>query len=452
MMKVINPVTEESIYEYELLNESDALEKLELADSCFKSWKKEPLAHRRKLFSTLAHNLCAQKQRYAELMVKEVGKPLKEAIGEIEKCAWMVNAYVEKCEQWLASEEVIADGLEHRIDFEPLGVVLSIMPWNYPFWQVLRFATPTMLAGNTTMLKHSYQVPQCAQAIEELFLESGFPKGAFQNIFIDHPTGDRLIADRRVQGVSFTGSTKIGREIATKAGAQLKKVVLELGGSDPFIVLKDADIDKAAKAAVFGRFQNCGQSCIAAKRVFVDEAIVDKFLDFFLAELSSKTVGDPLECDLGPVISQKSLEMIEQQVEDARSKGAKILCGGKRKEGRGFFFEPTVLTDVNEQMRVMQEEVFGPVASVITFKTEEEAISLANSSEYGLGGCLWSGDLKRAQELGKDLESGTIFINSFVKSDPRMPFGGVKNSGLGRELGKYGLLEFVNIKGMNIYE
>ncbi len=450
-IEVVNPTTEQVIKKYSLESEELVFTKLALAKSCFKQWKNVELQKRIELFIKLADLLDERCDEYATLMAQEMGKSFEEGKVEVKKCGWMARVYAARSEEWLKPEVVRASGKENYVTFEPLGVIFSIMPWNFPFWQVLRFAVPTMMAGNVSMLKHSNQVPGCALAIEKLFLDAGFPKGSFQTVIIDHKIGEKLMASDDVMGISFTGSTEVGCRIAEVAGKNLKKVVLELGGSDPFIVFADADLKSAAEGAALGRFMNCGQSCIAAKRFIIEQSAMQEFTKYFKEALAQKSVGDPMSCAVGPIVNQKGLEEISEQVADAISKGAVVEAGGKKLEGAGFFYAPTILSNVTPQMRVISEEVFGPVAPVITFSSEEEAMELANDTPFGLGGSIWTKDIERGKRLARDLECGSVFVNSIVKSDPRMPFGGIKKSGLGRELSRFGLMEFVNVKGNNIF-
>jgi succinate-semialdehyde dehydrogenase/glutarate-semialdehyde dehydrogenase len=361
--------------------------------------------------------------------------------------------YADNGEAWLQEERVEADGMEHHVVFEPLGVILSIMPWNYPFWQALRFAVPGVLAGNTSILKHASNVPQCAFAIEDAFTRAGFPEHVFTTVLADHHGVAALISSDLIRGVSLTGSTGAGARIAEEAGSNLKKVVLELGGSDPFIVLDDADVEFAARNAAKGRMLNTGQSCIAAKRFIVMRSAASAFSKRFADIMSSLIIGDPMDpkTQVGAIVSEEALTELMSQLEQAVESGATVLTGGKRVERPGFFLEPTVVTDTTKDMLIVNQEVFGPIAPIIVVENEDEAVSVANASEFGLGGSVWTRDLKRGANIARRLESGTVFVNSIVKSDPRMPFGGVKKSGIGRELSKYGLREFVNIKGLNIY-
>lgn len=451
--KTVNPATEEVIAEHELMPEEEVLSVAEQCGTAFRKWKNTDFSARLFYFRRLAQVLRNNKHKYSRLMTLEMGKPIRQSLAEVEKCAWTAEVYAENGAEWLRDESVQADGKSHIVTCEPLGTILSVMPWNFPFWQAFRFGIPTLLAGNTSVLKHSNVVPQCALAIEESFREAGFPPNVFRTVISGHKTILRLIKSDLVRGVSLTGSEYAGAKVAEVAGKHLKKVVLELGGSDPFIVLDDANVDFAARNAVVGRTVNSGQSCIAAKRFIVDKKIAEEFLEIFLRHMKALKVGDPMlvETDVGPLVNKKQLEEIERQVEQAVVNGAKILTGGQRLARKGFFYPPTVLIDVKNYMRVAQEEVFGPVAPIIVVNSAQEAVELANDSEYGLGASIWTTDRVRGLDLARNIEAGCVFINSIVKSDPRMPFGGVKKSGIGRELSKYGLREFVNVKGINVY-
>jgi succinate-semialdehyde dehydrogenase / glutarate-semialdehyde dehydrogenase len=450
----INPTTEELIGEYQLMEQSEALRTLDACNSAFKNWRSKSVAERTPYFYKLAEVLREHQEEWAGLMTEEMGKPITEARAEIEKCAWACDVYSNHAEKWLQDEIVEADGVINKVVFQPLGVIVAIMPWNFPFWQAFRFGIPTLLAGNTSILKHSNVVPKCALAIEQAFSLAGFPENAFRSLLLDHNTTARLIESDIVQGVSLTGSTGAGARIGEMAGKHLKKIVLELGGSDPFIVLEDADINVTAANAVKGRFMNCGQSCVASKRFLVHEDVVEEFSQKFAQETKKIVLGDPDNEDtsMGPLVNKQTLDEIEEQLQDALDKGAKILAGGKKKSGIGYFIEPTVLTNTRPDMKVVAEEVFGPIAPIISVKNEEEAIEIANNSEFGLAGSVWTRDLSRGEKIAMQIESGIVFVNSIAKSDPRMPFGGIKKSGTGRELGRYGLMEFVNAKGVNIYE
>ena len=454
IFKTINPATEEMIAEFDTLTKEYVLEIGEECNLAFESWKVLSIQERAGYMRKLASVLRANKAEYARLITLEMGKPIKESFSEVEKCAWAAEVYAENAEAWLAEECVDADGTAHKVIYQPLGVILSIMPWNFPFWQALRFAIPTLIAGNVTILKHSNTVPQCALAMEKAFMDAGFPRDVFRTVLADHETIAVLMGSDIIKGVSFTGSTEAGAMVAELAGRNLKKVVLELGGSDPFIVLEDADIEFAAKNAVLGRTISNGQSCIAAKRFIIVEEVAEHFSNRFAELMSGLVVGDPFDenTDIGPLVTEQALKTLEDQVGDAISKGATVLTGGKRIGEKGYYYAPTVLSNTTLAMRVMTEEVFAPVAPIIVVKNDSEAIKVANATEFGLGGSVWTSDLERGERMAREIEAGSVFVNNITKSDPRMPFGGVKKSGIGRELAKFGLKEFVNVKGLNIYQ
>ncbi len=449
----VNPATGRKLRSYRLQKAEQVMEAVDRAHGAFATWREVPVGERAALLKPLAERLRAKADDHSRLMSLEMGKPLTEALAEVEKCAWLCEFYAEHAPGWLADEAVAADGLSHKVVYQPLGVVLSIMPWNYPFWQALRFGVPTLTAGNTSLLKHASCVTGCGLAIADLFAEAGFPAGVFQTVVTDYRSVEAVIARPEVRGVSLTGSTQVGVRVARMASSGLKKVVLELGGSDPFIVLEDADLDRAVRGAVTGRMLCTGQSCIAAKRFMVARPVAEEFATRFAEAMSALEVGDPLslETRVGAIVNAAELDRLEDFVQEAVDRGARLLTGGRRLDRPGSFFAPTVLADVTADMRVFREEVFGPIAPVMAVADEDEAVAVANASQFGLGGSVWTGDLERGERLARRLECGTAFVNSIVKSDPRMPFGGVKMSGLGRELGRYGLMEFVNIKGLNIY-
>ncbi len=453
-VQTVNPTTSEPIQAYELLSINDSLARIHQAHKAYtQTWSKLPISERCDYLKELAKALRSKKNEYAKLMTLEMGKPIAQSEGEVEKSAWTAEVYAEKAEEWLAEEVAETDAQLSYVAYQPLGVILSIMPWNFPFWQVFRFAIPTLAAGNTTVLRHSNVCAGSSQAIAECFSNAGFPEGAFSSIVTDHEAVAKLIESKMVQGVSFTGSVEAGQVIGELAGRNLKKCVLELGGSDPFIVLEDADVEKAAKVGAEARLISCGQSCIAAKRFIVVESVAERFTSVFAKEFESKRVGDPMdrETDVGPLASQNQVTILDGQVKEAMAKGAEAMVGGEPRSGAGAFYEPTVLVKVNEQMKVMHEEVFGPVAPILRVTTEAEAIKEANCSDLGLGASLWTSDARKAKKMAAEIETGMVFVNALVKSDPRMPFGGVKKSGVGRELSKYGLKEFVNTKSVNIY-
>jgi len=452
--QTVNPATEEILNSYETMPLSEVLQIAEKSRAVQRPWRALSLTERAAYLPRLAQVLREKQEDYARLITLEMGKTINESRAEVEKCAWLCEVYQENAETWLREELVTADGKEHRVVFEPLGVVLSIMPWNYPFWQALRFAVPTVLAGNTSLLKHASNVTASALAIEEAFTLAGFPTDVFRTILADHATVGELIASDLTAGVSLTGSTGAGKRIGEAAGRNLKRVVLELGGSDPFIVLDDADVEFAASNAVRGRMVGTGQSCIAAKRFIVVRSLAEEFSRRFAEKMNQLVVGDPLaeQTQVGAIVNAEGLDELLTQLEKSVQLGARILTGGKRMGRKGFFLEPTVVTDTTADMAVVSEEVFGPIAPIIVVADEEEAIRVANASPFGLGGSIWTRDTDRGVRVARRIEAGTLFVNSIVKSDPRMPFGGIKQSGLGRELSKYGLREFVNVKGINVYD
>ncbi len=444
----INPYTEEINGEFDTLAFDRCEAAVRRARAALPEWQSLSVAERAGFMQRVIAGLEKGKQLYARLITQEMGKPIRQAVSEIDKCILLCHYYMQHSHHFL-QDDIIATGAEKSyVTFEPLGVILGIMPWNYPFWQVLRFAIPTMIAGNACLLKHASNVPMAALEIARLFREIGFPDGIFQTLLTDAGTAGELIDRDQVDGVSLTGSVAAGSKIGSLAGRRIKKLVLELGGSDPFIVLDDADVEEAAAKAVRARTANTGQSCLAAKRLIVMEAAAAEFQERFTANLRAARIGNPLEeeTDLGPLARKDLVEELEGQLADALHKGAKVAYGPKPPAGKGFFFQPAVLTEVTRDMRVLREEVFGPLAPIIVARDEQEIIELANATEFGLGASIWSGRSGRAEELSRHIKAGFIAINNIVKSDPRLPFGGVKKSGVGRELSRYGLLEFVNVK------
>lgn len=452
--QTVNPATGEVLQTYQIQTRDEADAVLAACHAAQPAWAARPLAERAALSARLAAVLRAHKAEWARLISLEMGKPVTESGAELDKCAWLCEVYATQTASWLAEQELQADGRAHRVVYQPLGVVLSIMPWNFPFWQALRFAVPTLLAGNTSVLKHARNVTGCALAIERAFGEAGFPADVLRAVVADHETTNALLGDPRTAGVSLTGSTDVGRAVAAAAGRHLKTCVLELGGSDPFIVLADADLDRAVQGAATGRLLNTGQSCIAAKRFLVEAPVYAEFVQRFAAAMAARRLGDPLDpqTDIGAVVNEHELATLLDQIQDAVAHGARLVCGGRRADRPGVFLQPTLLAEVTPAMRVWREEVFGPVAPVMAVRDAEEALRLANASEFGLGGSVWTADLARGEELARRLECGSAFVNSIVKSDPRLPFGGIKNSGLGRELAWFGLRAFTNVKSVNIYE
>jgi len=408
------------------------------------------LTVRGKRLLVLSELLEERKEDLAKIITLEMGKPIKEALAEIAKCRTICDYYAENGKTFLADQEINSPFTQSVIQYAPLGIVLGIMPWNFPFWQVFRFAIPALMSGNSILLKHAPNVPQCAEQIEKLFKDAHFPEGLFQNLFLDNEQTGRLIAADAVQGISFTGSLKTGSVVAQQAGKFIKKTVLELGGNDAFIVLKEANLKEAADVAVRSRMLNAGQSCIAAKRWIVDKIVMDPFLELVKEKINELLIDDPLSMntDIGPMARLDLREVLVQQIKQSVEMGAKIALGGKAGTGKGYFMQPTILTDVTPNMPAFDEELFGPVATVILAENERHAIELANTSKYGLGASLWTTDLTKASRLAKQLQVGSVFINGMVQSNVHLPFGGTKKSGYGRELGIAGLLEFVNLKSI----
>ncbi|HEY7205759.1 MAG TPA: NAD-dependent succinate-semialdehyde dehydrogenase [Methylomirabilota bacterium] len=446
----VNPATGDIIETLEPTSPQDLERALAGAHSAFLEWRTRPFAQRATLMHGAAKELRARKSEYAATMTREMGKPIVQAEAEVEKCAATCDYYAEHAEAFLAEQPRETDASRSYVRFDPLGVVLAVMPWNFPFWQVFRFAAPALMAGNGGILKHASNVPRCALQIEAVFQRAGFPPGLFRTVLADPAAVKRIIADPRVAAVTLTGSEVAGIAVAQQAGHELKKTVLELGGSDPFIVLADADVDAAAAAATEGRLINSGQSCIAAKRFIVVEPVADRFLERFTAELASRKMGDPTARDtqVGPQARMDLRDQLHQQVAESVKRGARALLGGQVPAGKGAFYPPTLLSAVDRGMPAFDEETFGPVAAVIRAKDEAAAIALANDSPFGLGAALWTRDRARAERLAAQIEAGAVFVNGVVKSDPRLPFGGIKRSGYGRELSEYGIREFVNIKSV----
>jgi succinate-semialdehyde dehydrogenase / glutarate-semialdehyde dehydrogenase len=446
----INPATGEVLENFEEMSTSEIDGILEAAETTFREWRKRPFADRTKRMREAARILRDRKEKYARTMSLEMGKPIVQGEAEAEKCAWACDYYAEHAEAFLAEQPRETDASRSYIRFEPLGPVLAIMPWNFPFWQVFRFAAPALMAGNAGILKHASNVPRCALQIEEIFREAGFPENLFRTVLVGSGKVAGIIADPRIRAATLTGSESAGSKVAEQAGREIKKTVLELGGSDPFIVLEDADVQKAAKTAADARLINSGESCIAAKRFIVVEKVSGAFLETFVSEMRSRKMGDPLnrQTQVGPQARDDLRASLHHQVDESVKRGAKLLLGGRIPEGRGAFYPPTVLDGVQRGMPAFDEETFGPVAAVIRAQDEADAIRLANDSPFGLGASLWTHDRQRAERVVGEIEAGCVFVNELVKSDPRLPFGGVKRSGYGRELSEYGIREFVNIKSV----
>lgn len=448
MIASINPATGETFKIFEALSELQIDGKLQRAAETFAVYRRTTFAERAGWLLRVAEILESEKNEFARLMTTEMGKPITGAIGEAEKCALVCRYYADTAEQHLADQIVETNAAKSLVRFQPLGPVLAVMPWNFPFWQVFRFAAPALMAGNVGLLKHSSNVPQCALAIEDIFLRAGFPAGAFQTLLIGSEPVKRILEDSRVASATLTGSEPAGRSVAGIAGQQIKKTVLELGGSDPFIVMPSADLNDAVTTGVKARTINNGQSCIAAKRFVVASEIYDEFERGFVEEMKALRVGDPLKesTEIGPLATEQILKDVDDQVKTSVAAGAIVLTGGKKIEGAGNFYEPTVLVNVPHDSPASCEEIFGPVAMLFRVNSIDEAIQLANSTTFGLGAAAWTNDEQERERFVDELEAGCVFINGMVASDPRLPFGGIKNSGYGRELGEFGIREFVNVK------
>jgi succinate-semialdehyde dehydrogenase / glutarate-semialdehyde dehydrogenase len=446
----INPATGEVVATFDSTPPGEMERIVAAAHAAFQEWRAVPFGERARLMKSAGQVLKKRRADYARLMTVEMGKPIVQGEAEIDKCAWNCEFYADNAERFLGEQPRETDASRSYVRFDPLGVVLAVMPWNFPFWQVFRFAAPALMAGNGAVLKHASNVPQCALAIEDVFREAGFPRGLFATVLIESSSVGALIADPRIAAVTLTGSDRAGSMVAEQAGRALKKTVLELGGSDPFIVLEDADVEAAAKVAAQARLVNGGQSCIAAKRFIAVESIVDRFVARFRDELAAHKVGDPLDrqTQVGPLARVDLRDELHRQVEESVMRGAQLVLGGHVPPGRGAFYPPTLLTAVDKGMPAFDEETFGPAAAVVHAKDETDAIRLANGSVYGLGASLWTRDRARAERLAARIEAGDVHVNGMVKSDPRLPFGGVKRSGYGRELSEYGIREFVNVKAV----
>jgi succinate-semialdehyde dehydrogenase/glutarate-semialdehyde dehydrogenase len=444
----INPASGRTERSFQPLSEAELDARIQCAADTYRRFRRLALAERTRMLIKAADILDTEKEVFGRLMTMEMGKTLKSAVDEAVKCAWGCRYYAEHAERILAEEEVATSATRSLIRYEPIGPILAVMPWNFPFWQVFRFAAPALAAGNVGLLKHASNVPQCALAIEDIFRRAGFPEGCFQTLLIDTDRVQQIIDDPRVAGVTLTGSNAAGSAVGSAAGKQIKKSVLELGGSDPFIVTPSANFDAAVRTAVKARVINNGQSCIAAKRFIVVGSIADEFEQRLVAGMQSLVVGDPLDSrtDVGPLANEAQVKTLAGQVERSVSDGARLLTGGHRLDRPGYYFAPGVLTDISPGAPVYREEVFGPIALLFRARNIDEAISIANDSPFGLGASAWTNDETERRRFITELEAGMVFINAMVASDPRLPFGGIKQSGYGRELGEYGLREFVNIK------
>jgi len=447
----INPFTGEILKSFQSHSKEEVQAILSSSQETFLSWRETSFQNKSELMRKLASLLRDESEQLAKLISLEMGKIFSESKAEIEKCAWVCEFYADNAEEFLQEDEIdLPDGKKAKVIHQPIGCVLAIMPWNFPFWQVFRFAAPTIMAGNTGLLKHASNVPQCAMAIEDLFKKAGFPEGVFKTLIISGKDASKMIKDKRIRAVSLTGSEKAGSSVASIAGSEVKKSLLELGGSDAFIVLKDADLDLAVSNAIKSRMINFGQSCIAAKRFIIEDSIFEKFKERLIAGINELQQGDPFEervhfaCMARPDLAQE----LGEQVEESIKLGAKVLLGGKKPEEGSAKFNPTVLTEIPSNAPAAKDELFGPVFSLFKVKDKDEAIEIANRSDFGLGGSVWSSDFDKALAVAEEVETGAMFINSLVASNPHIPFGGVKKSGYGRELGKNGILEFVNAKSI----
>ncbi|MDW0183215.1 MAG: NAD-dependent succinate-semialdehyde dehydrogenase [Nitrososphaeraceae archaeon] len=451
-LRTINPTTEAILNEYDIMTKEQINTKVKTSRTAFSEWRND-IDKRVDFLYSFANELKKNLENLARTATQEMGKAIKESRSEVEKCAWAIEYFADNGKIFASDEVVNTDARKSIITFEPIGVIGSIMPWNFPYWQALRFAAPSLMVGNTIVLKPASATMQCGIEIERVFNKSGLADGVFQTLIGDSSIAETLI-DSDINAVTFTGSVQVGGKVAQRATSQLKKTVLELGGSDPFIVCEDADMEKASSGAVKGRFINSGQSCIASKRFIVVRKIANEFIEMFVQKTKKLKVGDPMsnETDIGPLVNINSLKNMESLVAQSVKEGAELLTGGERTGSKGFFYPPTVLKNVSPNMRIASEEVFGPIAPVIIAEDEKEAMKVANDSKYGLGASIWTQDLDKAERMSRAIESGIVTVNNVVISDPRVPFGGIKNSGFGRELSKYGMLEFVNIKSVRFYD
>ena len=449
----INPANNEILESHKEFSNDSINQIINSSYNTYVEWRNKSISYRSKKMKNLAGLLRKRKEELGILMTQEMGKPINQSIAEAEKCAWVCEYYADNAEQFLSNKEICTDSTKSFISFQPIGLVLAIMPWNFPFWQVFRFASPTLMAGNVGILKHASNVQRCAKEIEKLFLESGFPKNAFSNLLIGSNKVNNVINNPLVRAVTLTGSTPAGKAVASLAGSLLKKTVLELGGNDPYIILEDADLNNAAESCIAGRMLNTGQSCIAAKRFIVVKSCLNDFIDKVEQKINNMKMGDPLDStvDVGPMVNNDARDELHQQVMMSIDKGAILRSGGIIPEIEGSFYPPTLLTNVKPGMSAFDDELFGPVAVIISAEDENHAIELANKTNYGLGAAIFTRNLDKGEKIAiNELQAGSCFVNDFVKSDPRLPFGGIKESGYGRELSEYGILEFVNIKSVVI--
>lgn len=445
-----NPYTEEVIREYKELDQKEIEAKLQKAQTAFEKWRKLSIKERTKKILDLAKVLKDNKRKYGEIITKETGKAITGSIAEIEKSALNCEYVAENAEKFLSPEIIKTEAKESYISYEPLGIILEVMPWNFPFWQALRFSVPTIATGNVCILKHASNVPGSALAIEEAFIEAGFPEGIFQTFLVSASKIESILEDKRIKGVTLTGSEGAGSSVASIAGREIKKSVLELGGSDAFIVLEDADLELAVNSCTTARLNNAGQVCNSPKRALVHEKVYDKFIELLKNKFESMIVGDPMDekTQMGTLSMESILTQLEAQIKDCVDKGGKVITGGERIGTKGYLYKPTIITGITKEMSAYAEEIFGPVSSVFKFSTIEEAIELANDTDFGLGASIWTQDINLAKSLIPELQAGAVFINKAVSSDPRLTIGGIKKSGYGRELSEIGMKEFVNIKSI----
>jgi len=450
----INPANGQVLRTFEALSDSEIDMKIGRAHDTFCKYRSLPFAERARMMLKAADILESEKEALGRIMTTEMGKPLRAAVDEAVKCAWGCRYYAENAERFLADETVETAANRSYVRYQPLGPILAVMPWNFPFWQVFRFVAPALMAGNTGLLKHASNVPQCALMIEEILQRAGFPEGAFQTLLIGSDKVDRILADPRVVAATLTGSEGAGIQVGIAAAKRIKKVVLELGGSDPFIVMSSANLNEAVETAVKARIQNNGQSCIAAKRFIIAEQIADEFEHNFVKRMEALVLGDPLDeaTNLGPLATADAVVSLDEDVQKTIKAGARLLTGGKPVDGPGYFYAPTVLTQIPKNSPAYSEELFGPVACIFRARNTDDAIRIANDTRFGLGASVWTNDKKEREQLINQIEAGMVFINGMVSSDPRLPFGGVKQSGHGRELSVYGIREFTNIKAVWIRE
>lgn len=453
MYLTCNPYTQIVEQSYSLITNNELLEKLKLSELAFQNWSKQCFDQREKVMYNIANLLDERKQEYGRLITIEMGKPISQSVAEVEKCAWVCRYFAENASSFLQSKTIESTANVSQINYDPLGSILGVMPWNFPFWQIFRFIAPTIMAGNAILLKHASNVPQCALAIEQVINDAGSPTGLMQNLFVDYRQIEAIIASPIVKGVTFTGSNMAGARIAELAGKNTKKSVLELGGSDPFIIFEDADLHAVLDQALMSRFLNAGQSCIAAKRILVHQNIANEFLSNFRSLIENLTIGNPLDekTYIGPLVSQKALNELNTQVQRTIKLGATCLVGGAPSQEFENIYLPTLLVNIPYNSPIWQEEVFGPVAAVEVFETDTQAIEMANDSHFGLGASIWTEDIEKAHWACQQLNVGMVTVNAMTKSEPAVPFGGVNESGYGRELGADGILEFVNAKTVSYF-